>query len=410
MRSRMKYQDPEKPLRRRRQSDRTESGDLSSSSSTHESHQYSSGIGSGISIGERDYYVHTMSADAAKTRSSSIDSNASDVFETVSRRMSSPITSHGGGVLTASLKIPVQMPATGITSTSSIHGQQNIQFFLEKPNIGDNYSDLPYIEDNSSEFSDEGKHGASKNLFNLIHSNIPTTVSRRNATFQFPQRQSVTITTKRLDEVQTLNPQQKDDTKTSTSKSTTISKDQSSSTKISHKKSQLETKKPTSSSSTTRTIQMSSSTGQMTSFSSPQGATSSMKAVKESNYTASISSIGSNVLRSKTADFERMNDSSKKSRISATMNLPALQTTHNVQSIQAKIQSPPSSITTNISISLKTTSAPKKKSDDVSTASSSSSSTPITTVSAGVSGERRSMPIYKRQELISSSVQKTVKK
>jgi hypothetical protein len=156
----MKYQDPDKPMRRRRQSDRTEtSGDLSSSSSTHESHQYSSGIGSGISIGERDYYVHTMSTDAAKTRSSSIDSNASDVFESVSRRMSSPITSHGGGVLTASLKIPVQMQSSGgITSTSSIHGQQNIQFFLEKPsNIGDNYHDLPYIEDNSSEFSDEGE-------------------------------------------------------------------------------------------------------------------------------------------------------------------------------------------------------------------------------------------------------------
>lgn len=161
MRTRMKFQDPEKPIRRRRQSDRTESGELSSSSSTHESHQYSSGIGSGISIGERDYYIHTMSStDPTKTRSSSIDSNASDVFETASRRMSSPITSHGGGVLTASLKIPVQMQSSaqvsGITSTSSIHGQQNIQFFLEKPsNIGD-YADLPYIEDNSSEFSDEG--------------------------------------------------------------------------------------------------------------------------------------------------------------------------------------------------------------------------------------------------------------
>lgn len=166
----MKYQDPEKPLRRRRQSDRTESGDLSSSSSTHESHQYSSGIGSGISVGDRDYYIHTMSTDPTKTRSSSIDSNASDVFETVSRRMSSPITSHGGGVLTASLKIPVQMQSSGvsgITSTSSIHGQQNIQFFLEKPNpsnIGDNYADLPYIEDNSSEFSDEGEFYSLKTL------------------------------------------------------------------------------------------------------------------------------------------------------------------------------------------------------------------------------------------------------
>lgn len=166
MRARMKYQDPEKPLRRRRQSERTESGDLSSSSSTHESHQYSSGIGSGISVGERDYYIHTMSTDANKTRSSSIDSNASDVFETVSRRMSSPITSSSQQqhVVTASLKIPVQMQpsgqlqATGITATttSGYHGQQqNIQFFLEKPShIGDNMTDLPYIEDN--ELSDDG--------------------------------------------------------------------------------------------------------------------------------------------------------------------------------------------------------------------------------------------------------------
>lgn len=115
----------------------------------------------------------------------------------------------------------------------------------------------------------------------------------------------------------------------------------------------------------------------------------SSKAVKESNYTPSISSIGSTVLRSKTADFERMSDPSKKSRISAAMNFPALQTSHNVQSLQAKIQSPPSPNVTNISISLKTT------------------ATPSGTVTSGV--EKRTMPIYKRQEII-SSVQKTIKK
>jgi hypothetical protein len=163
MRARMKYQDPEKPMRRRRQSDRTESGDLSSSSSTHESYQHSSGISVG---GDRDYYIHTISStDANKTRSSSIDSNASDVFESVTRRMSSPLqsSSHGAGVVTASLKIPVQSSAqvTGISSTSGIHGQ-NIQFYLhEKPghNIGDNITDIPFIEDNSSsfDFSDEGE-------------------------------------------------------------------------------------------------------------------------------------------------------------------------------------------------------------------------------------------------------------
>lgn len=149
----MKYQDPEKPMRRRRQSDRTESGDLSSSSSTHESYQHSSGISVG---GDRDYYIRTLSStDANKTRSSSIDSNASDVFETVARRMSSPLqSSHGAGVVTGSLKIPVQ--TAGISSSSGMH------FYLhEKPghNIGDNITDIPFIEDSGSafDFSDDSK-------------------------------------------------------------------------------------------------------------------------------------------------------------------------------------------------------------------------------------------------------------
>lgn len=96
------------------------------------------------------------------------------------------------------------------------------------------------------------------------------------------------------------------------------------------------------------------------------------------------------LLRSKTADFERiLSDQNKKSRISATtQNLPALKTS---QSIQAKIQPPPSNNPANmanINISMKTSPSGKKKPEEVS--------------------EKR-MPIYKRQELI-SSVQKTVKK
>ena len=164
IRARLKLQDPEKPIRRRRQSDRTESGDLSSSSSTHESYHHSSGIS--VS-GDRDFYATTISScDANKTRSSSIDSNASDVFESISRRMSSPLSSsHGAGVVTASLKIPVQASnapvnvLTGISS-SNFHGQ-NIQFYLhEQPahNIGDQIADIPFIEDSHSSFelSDDG--------------------------------------------------------------------------------------------------------------------------------------------------------------------------------------------------------------------------------------------------------------
>ena len=72
--------------------------------------------------------------------------------------MSSPITSHGSGVVTASLKIPVQMQSSSGQNVSSIHGQ-NIQFYLEKSShIGDNYTEIPYIEDNGNEYSDDGKY------------------------------------------------------------------------------------------------------------------------------------------------------------------------------------------------------------------------------------------------------------
>lgn len=134
---------------------------------------------------------------------------------------------------------------------------------------------------------------------------------------------------------------------------------------------------------------MSSSTGQIAPL-SPTSSGASAKAVRESNYTPSISSIGSVLLRSKTADFERiLSDQNKKSRISATtQNLPALKTS---QSIQAKIQPPPSNNPANmanINISMKTSPSVKKKPEE---------------------GSEKRMPIYKRQELI-SSVQKTVKK
>lgn len=169
-------------MRRRRQSDRTESGDLSSSSSTHESYQHSSGISVG---GDRDYYIHTVSStDANKTRSSSIDSNASsDVFESVTRRMSSPLSASHGGIVTASLKIPVQTssPVKGISSTSGIPGQ-NIQFYIHEKNVGDNITDIPFIEDGSFiEPSDEGL------------SNVLSTLKKFTIIFRFSQTQKCSI-------------------------------------------------------------------------------------------------------------------------------------------------------------------------------------------------------------------------
>lgn len=178
---RSKYQDPEKSIRRRKQSDRTESGDLSSSS--HESYVHSSGISVG---GAGDYYIRTISSNddyqaSGKTRSSSMDSNASsDVFETTNRRLSSPLTSHSAGVVTASLKIPVQVQSNSTIQTSSSTSNlpssttfgQNIQVYIQEKskqsfNIGDNYTDIPFIEDSGGHLDCSEE---CKNFFSFIPS------------------------------------------------------------------------------------------------------------------------------------------------------------------------------------------------------------------------------------------------
>jgi hypothetical protein len=82
-----------------------------------------------------------------------MDSNSSDIFETSNRRMSSPLTSHGAGVVTASLKIPVQVQSnTTIQSSSS--SRQNVQKHTQENyspshNIGDNITGIPFIEDSN---------------------------------------------------------------------------------------------------------------------------------------------------------------------------------------------------------------------------------------------------------------------
>lgn len=202
-------------------------------------------------------------------------------------------------------------------------------------------------------------------------------VLRKATQSAFSQRpQSVTVTTKRLDEVQTVNNPLRDDPRHSSKSSTT--KEQIPSTSTLAKVSSSKKSQPERKSSVTK-IQMSSSTGQMSSPLLPT-ASGSSKAVRESNYTPSISSIGSVLLRSKTADFEKiLSDQKKKSRISA--NAPPQKIALNAQSIHSKAQQPNPNVA-NINISLKTGS--KQKSED---------------------SEKR-MPIYKRQEII-SSVQKT---
>lgn len=86
-----------------------------------------------------------------------MDSNASsDVFESANRRMSSPLASHSVGVLTASLKIPVQVANPAQMQSSNSSGAQNIQFYVKERinshNIGDNITDIPFIEDTGGSF------------------------------------------------------------------------------------------------------------------------------------------------------------------------------------------------------------------------------------------------------------------
>lgn len=129
-------------------------------------------------------------------------------------------------------------------------------------------------------------------------------------------------------------------------------------------------------------VQPSASTGHMSLGISSTGAPS-VKAVRESNYTPSISSIGSVLLRSKTADFERiLSDKNKKSRISG------------VTSSQTSAKAPEPAV------ALKS----------VQPQSNTLASRNVAAKVASVKKEpEQKLPIYKRQEII-SSVQKPVKK
>lgn len=175
----------------------------------------------------------------------------------------------------------------------------------------------------------------------------------------------VTITTKRLDEVQTVKTSQRDEIKQALkSPTSSLTFDMS---KIPSKKvPQIESRKT----SVTK-IQMSSSAGNITPVAATSSSATTLKAVRESNYTPSISSIGSVLLRSKTADFERILSDQNTIKPSARIN--------------QERASPANPNVTNINISLKT-SAKKKQ------------------AAANDESEKR-LPIYKRQEII-SSVQK----
>lgn len=99
--------------------------------------------------------------------------------------------------------------------------------------------------------------------------------------------------------------------------------------------------------------------------------------------------LGGAVLRSKTADFERLLDQTKKSRVSSVASTMPTAMQPNLTSKQPTLSS---ANVTNISISM----APRKK---------ESISSDLSSI-----GEPKRGPIYKRQELISSVQNRSTKK
>jgi hypothetical protein len=144
--------------RRRRRSDKTDE----SSSSTRSS--FGSGPPQHINI---DVLRHlstdeSTTSPTTKTRSSSIDSNSSQV-ESPTRRLSSPFMLNNVGVLTASLKIPVQMQQAGNNNNNMyMQGSDTSSSgYLSSattviPNVGDDL-DIPFIEDDATGARGDGE-------------------------------------------------------------------------------------------------------------------------------------------------------------------------------------------------------------------------------------------------------------
>jgi hypothetical protein len=141
--------------RRRRRSDKTDE----SSSSTRSS--FGSGPPQHINI---DVLRHLSTDESntsptTKTRSSSIDSNSSQV-ESPTRRLSSPFMHNN--VLTASLKIPVQLQQAGNNNNVYMQGSDTSSSgYLSSattviPNVGDDL-DIPFIEDDTTGARGDGE-------------------------------------------------------------------------------------------------------------------------------------------------------------------------------------------------------------------------------------------------------------
>lgn len=344
----MKYQQPEHELLfRRRRRDKTLNTDNVADDS--------SGITQNFSIAAASPPVTPTRKGASKGHSSSIDSNASSGgsssilhSDSPSRRLSSPFVSHqlpnvgdvgdATDIVTASLKLPVQMATTSTPL-----------------NLAADIPDIPYIEDGETTF-------ASNSM--TVRSNKPmdqSSLSRSYTTSQYPTHsQPMSI----------FNVPTGGDSHFTPAASTSFRPPASSTS--GNRNTPLNERESTSSSMIEKSISLSAIAAKGSSY-RPRPIDSSYST--EPKLTASITNIGGDVLRSKTADFERllMQQNRRSSKSSTTFEPSASSGTDERQLISSSSEVPNANTFKHSNINA-----------------------------------RRSGPIYKRRDVISSA--QTLKK
>lgn len=128
--SKMKYQEPENEISRRRRRDKS-SSQTPAPLSLIQNQQPTTSVVASISTKPATQTIHSSLIGSGKARNSLSDSNTNQP-DSPTRRLSSPFVTHGAGVLTASLQLPVHVQMQDVKSTLNLAGD---------------LADIPFIED-----------------------------------------------------------------------------------------------------------------------------------------------------------------------------------------------------------------------------------------------------------------------
>lgn len=126
----MKYQEPENEISRRRRRDKSGS-QTSAPLSLLQNQQPTTAVLATITTKPGTQTVNSALIGSSKGRSSISDASTNPP-DSPTRRLSSPFVTHGAGVLTASLQLPVHVQMQDVKSTL---------------NLATDLADIPFIED-----------------------------------------------------------------------------------------------------------------------------------------------------------------------------------------------------------------------------------------------------------------------